>query len=266
MPQCPTFFRRTSSSLAFLLCAGAAFFPLAAYADEQSESLELMEQQIARIQQQQAQLTKALMGLQKQLVARKVAVGKTTSHAGLSKATRQKIMITNNETGPVPETEIEEPVRVTSRKHEPEVRPTFVTEDVPTVKTVTAHRSEDMIAHTAENGVGPHARESVGAQAAGAVGDHGVFHVGPVTIALGGFVDAATVLQNRQMSSGTFTFWSGLPFKNSPNYHTNSFEGSARYSRLSLMLRGNIDQYETISGFFETDFGAGADTTNAYEE
>lgn len=266
MPQCPTFFRRTNSSLAFLLCAGAAFFPLAAYADEQSESLELMEQQIARIQQQQAQLTKALVGLQKQLVARKTAAAKTTtSHAGLSKATRQKIMTANNETAPVPETEIEEPVRVTPHGHEPEVRPTFVTEDVPTIKTVTAHRAEDTIAHTAENGVGPHPRETVGAQAAGAVGDHGVFHVGPVTIALGGFVDAATVLQNRQMSSGTFTFWSGLPYRNSPNYHTNSFEGSARYSRLSLMLRGNIDQYETISGFFETDFGAGADTTNAYE-
>ncbi|MFT8720453.1 hypothetical protein [Acetobacter sp.] len=266
MQSSPTFSRRTRIPFVLALCAGSALLPHAAFADEQSESLELMEQQIAKIQAQQAQLTKALIGLQKQLVAKKTTLGSSSSHAGLSKATRQRIVAENSHVEQPAEEE--EEINLNSprpKAHNPTVKPSFVVDEQPTFATVTARRAEDIIAHTAENGVGPHPRETAGAQAAGAVGDRGVFHMGPITIALGGFVDASTVLQNRQMSSGTFTFWSGLPFKNSPNYHTNSFEGGARYSRLSLMLRGNIDQYETISGFFETDFGAGAATTNAYE-
>lgn len=130
---------------------------------------------------------------------------------------------------------------------------------------VVGRRAEDVMVHFAENGVGPHPRETIGAQATGAVGDHGVFHLGPVTIMLGGFVDMAAVLENRHVASGTFNYWQDMPYPNEPRYHTNNFEGSARYSRLSLLARGNINPEATISGFFESDFGAGAVTTDPYE-
>lgn len=130
---------------------------------------------------------------------------------------------------------------------------------------VVGHRAEDVVVHFAENGVGPHPRETLGAQAAGAVGDHGVFHLGPVTLMLGGFVDTAAVLENRHVASDTFNFWQDMPYPNEPRYHTNNFDGGARYSRLSLLARGNINSEATISGFFESDFGAGAVTTDPYE-
>ena len=130
---------------------------------------------------------------------------------------------------------------------------------------VVGRRSEDISSRFAENGVGPHSRETVGAQAAGALGDHGVFHFGPVSIILGGFVDTSAVLENRHVASGTFNYWQDMPYPNEPRYHTNNFDGSARYSRLSLMARGNIDPERVISGFFESDFGAGAVTTDPYE-
>ncbi|WP_408871488.1 hypothetical protein [Gluconobacter cerinus] len=130
---------------------------------------------------------------------------------------------------------------------------------------VVGKRTEDVMVRFAENGVGPHPRETIGAQAAGAVGDHGVFHLGPVTLMLGGFVDMAAVLENRHIASGTFNYWQDMPYPNEPRYHTNNFEGSARYSRLSLLARGNINSEATISGFFESDFGAGAVTTDPYE-
>lgn len=130
---------------------------------------------------------------------------------------------------------------------------------------VVGHRAEDVLVHFAENGVGPHPRETLGAQAAGAVGDHGVFHLGPVTLMLGGFVDTAAVLENRHIASDTFNYWQDMPYPNEPRYHTNNFDGGARYSRLSLLARGNIDSEATISGFFESDFGAGAVTTDPYE-
>ncbi len=130
---------------------------------------------------------------------------------------------------------------------------------------VVGHRAEDVLVHFAENGVGPHPRETLGAQSAGAIGDHGVFHLGPVTLMLGGFVDTAAVLENRHVASGTFNYWQDMPYPNQPRYHTNNFDGGARYSRLSLLARGNIDSESTISGFFESDFGAGAVTTDPYE-
>ena len=130
---------------------------------------------------------------------------------------------------------------------------------------VVGHRAEDVLVHFAENGVGPHPRETLGAQAAGAVGDHGVFHLGPVTLMLGGFVDTAAVLENRHVASDTFNYWQDMPYPNEPRYHTNNFDGGARYSRLSLLARGNINSEATISGFFESDFGAGAVTTDPYE-
>lgn len=130
---------------------------------------------------------------------------------------------------------------------------------------VVGKRTEDVMVRFAENGVDPHARETIGAQAAGAVGDHGVFHLGPVTLMLGGFVDMAAVLENRHVASGTFNYWQDMPYPNEPRYHTNNCEGSARYSRLSLLARGNINSEATISGFFESDFGAGAVTTDPYE-
>ena len=130
---------------------------------------------------------------------------------------------------------------------------------------VVAHRVEDTIARLASNNVGPHPRETAGAQATGALGDHGVFSVGPVTFILGGFIDSASVYENRHVASGTFNYWQDMPFRNDPRYHTKNFEGSARYSRLSFMARGNIDPETTISGMFESDFGAGAATTDAYE-
>ncbi|AOX18113.1 hypothetical protein A0U89_04150 [Kozakia baliensis] len=130
---------------------------------------------------------------------------------------------------------------------------------------VIGRRAEDIMPRLAENGVGPHPRETAGGQAAGALGDHGVFHFGPVTLILGGFVDTASVLENRHIASGTFNYWQDMPYPNQPRYHTNNFDGSARYSRLSLLARGNIDPETTISGFFESDFGSGAVTTDPYE-
>lgn len=268
MAHRPTLFRRTKRPLLAVLLTGSAFLAPCARADDQSESLELMEKQIARIQAQQAALTHALAGLQKQLVAKKNTLrhGPDT-HAALSRATRQRIIASGRAPAEMPETGGEEETErnTTVVHHQPDVTPTFHGVDRPTVEVVTARREEDIISRSAENNVGPHARETVGAQAAGAVGNRGIFRMGPIVLALGGFIDTASVLENRHIASGTFNYWQGMPYPNDPRYHTNNFEGGARYSRISLMARGNVSKTDTISGFFEMDFGAGAATTDAYE-
>lgn len=254
-----------------LLCLGT---PAMAAGDE--AALDALEQQITRIQSEQRALQKALVSVQKQIAAhRSVAhAGSAAAHHGLAPHQIASMDDADREAG----------IAVHSADHEeepgvhhlggsghfhtggPDAQPVFGSaDDIPTVESVVGHRAEDVISRLAENGVGPHSRETAGAQAAGALGDHGVFHIGPVTLILGGFIDASAVESNRHTASGTFNFWQDTPFKNEPRYHTDNFEGSARYSRLSLMARGNIDKYSTISGVFEMDFGAGAATTDAYE-
>ncbi|MDG6093993.1 hypothetical protein LOC54_02500 [Acetobacter sp. AN02] len=257
---------RSLTALGSCLLSGTVLMAHPARADDETDSLEVMERQIAHIQEEQAKLTKALVGMQKQLAVRRAKAASGHHGDALTPSHRRQIEARTRSHGEEPElmTADAEPGTPGHRvSSEPEPEPSF--RDVPEKDLVIGHRAEDIIAHMAENQVGPHARETVGAQLSGAVGDHGVFHLGPVTIALGGFIDASAVYQNRQTATGTFNYWSALPLKNSPHYHTHSFEGGARYSRISLMARGNIDKVSTVSGFFEMDFGAGAATTDAYE-
>ena len=232
--------------------------------------LDALEEQIANIQAQQRALQKALMSVQQQIAAHRAAVGghHVATHAGSAThhTALQGISGVADTTDGVGLAAPEPAVSHHRYAAGPDAQPVFSgAQDAPEVESVIGHRAEDVISRLAENNVGPHSRESVGAQAAGALGDHGVFHMGPITLILGGFLDASAVEENRHTATGTFNYWQDVPFKNQSRYHTDNFEGSARYSRLSLMARGNVDAHSTISGFFEMDFGAGASTTNAYE-
>ncbi|MFT8307948.1 hypothetical protein [Acetobacter malorum] len=261
-------------------------------AEDETASLEALEHQMAQIQEQQKALQKAMVGMQKQIAAhraalthggggsptqsavgsshhtvttaRNTATGSGTGHKGWSPETGSDDV--GIESAGTTTTAMTTPHHTGRHATGPDAQPIFSgQDDHPDVEAVIGHRAEDMISRIAENSVGPHSRETAGAQAAGALGDHGVFHMGPVTLILGGFLDAAAVVENRHVPSGTFNYWQAIPYPNESRYHTNNFEGSARYSRISLMARGNVDTHSTISGFFEMDFGAGAATTDAYE-
>ncbi|GAA09121.1 MULTISPECIES: hypothetical protein [Acetobacter] len=287
----PTTLRRVRNWLfvGTVLASGTAVGPwtsLAHAADDESASLDALERQMARIQAEQRELQKTMLSMQKQIAAHRAALthgGKagtpttsghhvlTARNAATAPGTENTLHSGEPETGisfggdttTAMDTHAGHGVRHAS---DGSIQPVFSgANEKPEVDAVIGHRAEDIISRIAENGVGPHARETAGAQAAGALGDHGVFHMGPVTLILGGFLDASTVLENRHIASGTFNYWQAMPYPNESRYHTNNFEGSARYSRISLMARGNVDAHSTISGFYEMDFGAGADTTDAYE-
>ncbi|MEE8663186.1 MAG: hypothetical protein SOH81_06345 [Acetobacter sp.] len=269
LPVCRQNFRSVltiSSILAPWLFSGIT--PAKANSDDQS--LEIMERQITQIQEQQAKLTNALVAMKRQLAARKAAAS-TGAHVGtLSKNSREyaekhmKHFATANTTVWEEDANGQEQQVTEKVSNTPDITPVFKG-DVPERDIVMGRRDGDVLAHLAENHVGPHPRETVGAQLAGAVGDHGVFHMGPLTIALGGFLDAAAVYRNRDTATDVFNYWQALPFANDPSHHTNSFQGTARYSRFSMLATGKISQTETVSGFSEVDFGAGAATTDAYE-
>ncbi|MBV1830361.1 hypothetical protein HNW77_05835 [Komagataeibacter sp. AV436] len=272
--QIPFLSGKPAARLASLLMLCSVLVPVAAaWGDEDPESLDVMERQMAHLQEQQQALQNELAAMHQQIAQHRARLG-GTSAAG-SGGAGHPLEVTGSgghvRGGWVP-VEGHAPQRAAvaggERVGRPHIGgysdPTSELGDQPTVESVVAHREEDLISHMANNNVGPHNRETVGAQSAGALGSK-VFHLGPVAIILGGFFDAAALVENRQVSSGIFNYWNAIPFRDSSNFHTTNFNGDARYSRFSLMARGQLNPHLTVAGFVETDFGASAETTNPYE-
>ncbi len=61
------------------------------------------------------------------------------------------------------------------------------------------------------------------------------------------------------------TAFAAIPYPFSPLYNEHEFHGSARQSRISLLVEGNIDPYQKLSGYYESDF-LGVGTTSNYNQ
>lgn len=181
-------------SAALLLCS--VMVPVSAtWADDDPESLDIMERQMERIQQQQMELQRDLTMMRKQIAQHR-------AHAGTGTGTGEHSLQVSGSAGHVRGGWTPHEGRITAMGertppgmgaphiggHSDNPNGSFL--DTPTFESVVAHRDEDLISHMANNNVGPHTRETVGAQSAGALGSK-VFHAGAVSIILGGFFDAA---------------------------------------------------------------------------
>jgi hypothetical protein len=94
----------------------------------------------------------------------------------------------------------------------------------------------------------------------------GQFRLGGVTVTLGGFIAAEGVYRTRNETADIGSnFSTGIPFAQSPNYHTGEFRGSARQSRVSLLMQGDVSDTTHLAGYFETDFLSGGTTSNSTE-
>ena len=83
-----------------------------------------------------------------------------------------------------------------------------------------------------------------------------------VKVTLGGFIAAETVWRQHNMVNDIGTAFATTPYPFSPLYNEHEFHGSARQSRISLLVEGNIDPYQKLSGFYESDFLGVGNTSN----
>src|SRR5262249_40027850 len=83
-----------------------------------------------------------------------------------------------------------------------------------------------------------------------------------VKVTLGGFVEAATVWRQHNMVNDIGTAFATTPFPLSPLYNEHEFHGSARQSRISLLIEGSIDPYQKLTGYYESDFLGVGNTSN----
>jgi hypothetical protein len=86
-----------------------------------------------------------------------------------------------------------------------------------------------------------------------------------VNLKLGGFLAAETVWRQRNTVADMGSNFGAIPYPFSPLFNEHEFHGSARQSRISLLVEGNLDPTQKLSGYLETDF-LGAGTTSNYNQ
>jgi hypothetical protein len=86
-----------------------------------------------------------------------------------------------------------------------------------------------------------------------------------VKITPGGFFAAETVFRSRNMVNDMGTIWNNVPYPFSPLSNEREFHGSARQTRLSVLVEANIDAQQKLAGYLETDF-LGAGTTSNFNQ
>jgi hypothetical protein len=86
-----------------------------------------------------------------------------------------------------------------------------------------------------------------------------------VKVTLGGFIAAETVWRQRNQVSDMGSPFGAIPYPFSPLYNENEFHGSARQSRISLLVEGQLDPTQKLSGYYESDF-LGTGTTSNYNQ
>ena len=116
-----------------------------------------------------------------------------------------------------------------------------------------------------QNGLGPHQAQTVGNQNASALGKNGQIRLGNVTVTLGGFFAAEAIERQRNTVADVGTSFNAIPYPQSATYHEPEFRGSARQSRIALLIEGSPSTYEKVAGYFATDFLSAGVTSNSNE-
>jgi hypothetical protein len=110
----------------------------------------------------------------------------------------------------------------------------------------------------------------------------GTYHVGGVTLKVGGFIESATIYRSSNETADVGSVLGsnkngGIPFNNvflgtagaaGPgvnNYGLSEIRESARQSRLSLLASGNPDSSSTLIAYWENDFLGQGGTANSNE-
>ena len=87
----------------------------------------------------------------------------------------------------------------------------------------------------------------------------------PVKLTWGGFLAAESVYRQHNTVSDMGTPFTSIPYPFSPQYGEHEFHGSARASRLSLLVEGTVDPAQKLTGYYEMDF-LGTGVTSNYNQ
>jgi len=86
-----------------------------------------------------------------------------------------------------------------------------------------------------------------------------------LTITPGGFLALESVWRSRWIGADINTPFQNIPYNFFATGHTSEFRFSARPTRLSMLVKGDVDPFTNIFAYVETDFLGAAQTANSNE-
>jgi hypothetical protein len=102
------------------------------------------------------------------------------------------------------------------------------------------------------------------ASSGGVGGLNGTYHVGGVTLKIGGFIEAAGIYRTGTETGDVATgLNTAVPFSHSTAAHLSEFRESARQSRLSFLATGSPDKVTDLTAYWEMDFLGMSSTANS---
>jgi len=99
----------------------------------------------------------------------------------------------------------------------------------------------------------------------GSTGPMGTFHLGGLTIQLGGFVDTIGVFRSRNETTSYSSNFGAIPVLQNPAAHESETRLTLQNSRFSMLMHGDIDPMQRIAAYVELDLGGAASTANSNE-
>src|SRR5579872_3373395 len=96
-------------------------------------------------------------------------------------------------------------------------------------------------------------------------GKNGLIQWGGVNLQLGGFTEAAGIFRSRNEVADVGSDFNNIPFPNNQRNHETELRFSARQSRISGLIYGDIDKETRVSAYLEADFLGASDVSNARE-
>jgi flagellar motor protein MotB len=103
------------------------------------------------------------------------------------------------------------------------------------------------------------------AKSAVTLDDSGALNLGGIKFRPGGYIEAAGIYRTRNEVADVNTDFGGIPFKNQVTAHEPEFRGSARQSRISLLVNGDVDTQTHLGAYIESDFLGSGTTSNSRE-
>ncbi len=91
------------------------------------------------------------------------------------------------------------------------------------------------------------------------------FKMKGIRVNLGGFIEAAGIYRSRDLNSDMSSKFQALPLANSAAYYQDETRFSARQSRLSLLVQGDVNPATHLAGYYEMDFLGAAKSANSKE-
>jgi hypothetical protein len=86
-------------------------------------------------------------------------------------------------------------------------------------------------------------------------------HYKGVTITPGGFLEGSTVWRQRALASDIATPFNSIPMPGAEQSRLSEFFGSARHSRISMLVEGKLSNAK-LTGYYEADFLSAGITSN----